>query len=57
METHGGGWTYFIHRYNGLLDFYLKWNDYKIGFGDLRGEHWLGLEHLHHLTGKASKQT
>ncbi|XP_063915359.1 fibrinogen C domain-containing protein 1-like [Zophobas morio] len=50
METHGGGWTYFIHRNSGQLDFYLKWNDYKIGFGDLRGEHWLGLEHLHHLT-------
>ncbi|XP_063915242.1 microfibril-associated glycoprotein 4-like [Zophobas morio] len=50
MDTRGGGWTYFLHRFDGSRDFYLKWNDYKIGFGSLVGEHWLGLEYLHQIT-------
>lgn len=27
-----------------------NWSDYSGGFGELTGDYWLGLEHLHHLT-------
>ncbi|KAJ8954023.1 hypothetical protein NQ318_004316 [Aromia moschata] len=51
MDTKDGGWTHIHNRYEGSQDFYLNWHDYKIGFGNLGGEFWLGLEHVHHLTG------
>ena len=50
METDGGGWVVFQRRFNGLVDFYRGWEDYKHGFGYLMGDHWLGLERLHLLT-------
>lgn len=52
MDTKGGGWTYIHNRYDGTQDFYLNWHDYKRGFGNLAGEFWLGLDHIHELTGK-----
>ena len=51
MDTRGGGWTYVMRRFDGSQDFYLNWTDYKDGFGNLEGEFWLGLKHLHELTG------
>ncbi|XP_050513137.1 angiopoietin-related protein 7-like [Diabrotica virgifera virgifera] len=50
METKGGGWTHIQKRFDGSQDFYLPWRDYKFGFGDLRGEFWIGLENIHHMT-------
>ncbi|XP_075038280.1 tenascin-R isoform X2 [Mixophyes fleayi] len=50
MSTDGGGWIVFQRRQNGLTDFFRKWADYRVGFGNLEDEFWLGLDTLHQLT-------
>lgn len=52
LSDYGGGWTYVVNRFDGSQNFYLKWTDYKQGFGNLSGEHWIGLDHLYELTSK-----
>ncbi|XP_015414916.1 PREDICTED: angiopoietin-4 [Myotis davidii] len=54
MEANGGGWTLIQRRANGSVNFQRNWKDYKQGFGDLAGEHWLGNELVHHLTSRAA---
>ncbi|XP_068207402.1 techylectin-5A-like [Palaemon carinicauda] len=52
MKTDGGGWT-IIQRRDDLQpreDFYRTLIEYELGFGNLRGEFWLGLNHIHALT-------
>ncbi|XP_037684458.1 angiopoietin-related protein 7-like [Choloepus didactylus] len=50
METSGGGWTIIQRRESGLVSFYRDWKQYKQGFGSIRGDFWLGNEHIHKLT-------
>ncbi|EHA99775.1 Angiopoietin-4 [Heterocephalus glaber] len=50
MGTDGGAWTIVQRRENGTVNFDRNWEDYKQGFGDPDGEHWLGNEVVHQLT-------
>src|SRR5699024_10215447 len=51
METKNGGWLYVLNRFNGVADFFMSWNQYQSGFGNISGEFWLGLDYLYELTG------
>lgn len=50
MVIDGGGWIVFQRRFNGNVHFNRGWEEYKHGFGEVTGEHWLGNEHVHNLT-------
>ncbi|ELW49016.1 Angiopoietin-related protein 5 [Tupaia chinensis] len=54
-----GGWTVIQRREWGTeqpLDFERCWQEYKQGFGDLGGDHWLGLQHISDLTSQPGLQ-
>ena len=41
----------FQRRRNGMVDFYRGWAEYENGFGNVKGEYWLGLKKVNCLTG------
>ena len=44
----------FQRRFNGSVDFFRDWSDYKGGFGSADGELWLGNDHIHSMTSNGS---
>lgn len=54
-DIEDGGWTVIQRRLDGSVNFERSWNTYRDGFGDLKGEFFIGLEKLHRIT-KAQPQ-
>ncbi|KAJ3586885.1 hypothetical protein NHX12_013277 [Muraenolepis orangiensis] len=54
MDTDGGGWTLIQRRRVGLTSFDRDWKQYRNGFGTIRGDFWLGNEHIFRLTQQPS---
>ncbi|XP_055588798.1 fibrinogen C domain-containing protein 1-like [Uranotaenia lowii] len=50
QSLESGGWIVIHSRFDGTVDFYRTWNDYKNGFGELTGEFWLGFDVIHAVT-------
>ncbi|XP_050093826.1 ficolin-3-like [Anopheles aquasalis] len=46
----GGRWLVVQHRFDGSVDFYRNWTEYREGFGEVDKEFWLGLEKIHQIT-------
>lgn len=51
--ANNAGWTVIQRRLDGSVDFFRNWEEYKRGFGDPRGELWLGNDHIYELTNQA----
>ncbi|XP_015929414.2 techylectin-5A-like isoform X3 [Parasteatoda tepidariorum] len=53
MKTDGGGWTVIQRRgdFKRPRDYFYKtWAEYKVGFGGLKKDFWLGNDNIHALT-------
>ncbi|XP_034481754.1 angiopoietin-related protein 3-like isoform X2 [Drosophila innubila] len=46
----GPGWIVIQRRFDHSVDFDRSFADYQHGFGDTKGEFWLGLEKIHRIT-------
>ena len=49
-----GAWTIIQRRFDGSVNFYRGWDDYKKGFGTSNGEYWIGNDVIHALTDRGS---
>ena len=54
-DMKNGGWTVFQRRRDGSENFFRGWADYVAGFGQLEGEHWLGLDKIVCLTARTPR--
>ena len=50
------GWTVFQRRTDGSTNFYRDWEAYRIGFGNLANEFWLGNSNIHDLTAQSESK-
>ena len=56
LETDKGGWTV-IQRHGGAsVDFYRDWGAYRSGFGDIKGDFWLGNDIIHAITNQSEQR-
>ncbi|KFB48571.1 AGAP012000-PA-like protein [Anopheles sinensis] len=44
IESFGKGWSVFQRKSSAEVDFDRSWEEYRFGFGNVEGDHWLGLE-------------
>ena len=56
MTNDGGGWTMLQRRFDGSVNFNQTWTICENTFGNLTGEHWLGLINMHRLTASAPQE-
>lgn len=55
QTTDGGGWTVVQRRSRPYEESFRRtWEEYRVGFGDLSGEFWLGNDNLHRITSSDS---
>ena len=52
-----GGWTVIQRRVNNLTPFNRTWEEYKNGFGDPSGNHWIGLQKIRNILTAESSST
>lgn len=56
QESLGGGWTIILRRTDGSEDFFREWKDYKVGFGQVDNEYFVGLDKLHLLSSSVRQE-